>query len=119
MSVTRINPEYVKPYAAGDVISGVIYTAGYLTSSAREVCFSIPLSRPLNRSVAVTYMGLIVRQNNSYPVGSGSWYQNVTQYTHVVVRENSISFSVIFPSALSAQNNSAVGILVEYNISVN
>lgn len=119
MTVTRINPEYVKPYAAGDSISGNVYTAGYITSGTREVCFSIPLSRPLNRSVTVTYMGLIARQNNSYPVGSGSAYQNVTQYTRAMVTANYLYFSVTFPSALSAQNNSAVGVQAEYNISVN
>ena len=53
MSVTRINPEYVKPYAAGDVISGVIYTAGYLTSSARFPSGSSPTQRtPTRRATA-------------------------------------------------------------------
>lgn len=55
-----------RPYfCAGDSISATFGTAGYITSSGKDVIFIIPLSKPIigNPTVTVTSVeGLMVRQ---------------------------------------------------------
>ena len=65
-----------RPYfCAGDSISATFGTAGYITSSGKDVIFIIPLSKPIigNPTVTVTSVGgLMVRENNKYLYGGSS-----------------------------------------------
>ncbi len=108
---------YIKP---GDVIEipsaaqwGGVCTGGFLTNAAKDVSFVIPLNRPINASkVTISNAVLSVRQNG-YIFGTGAETTPVpstAQITATIPANTFIRVVIQFASALSATNNTPVGI---------
>lgn len=112
---------YVKQYESGETIPiPVLNTAGYITTDGKDICFSIPMSRPVSgRVVSVKEMQLTARHNGSYLAGSPYSYEDVTAKTRLYVGEGYISVIVRYDSAISGSiNNTAVGITCRGSISI-
>lgn len=111
-----------RPYfCAGDSISATFGTAGYITSSGKDVIFIIPLSKPIigNPTVTVTSVeGLIVRQNNKYLYGGSSTkYVKPSKYTvHLTLSGGCIHIYAIMPNTRDVTNNSPCGIWANIKI---
>lgn len=111
-----------RPYfCAGDSISANFGTAGYITSSGKNVSFIIPLSKPIigNPTVTVTSVeGLIVRQNNKYLYGGSSTkYVKPSKYTiHSTLSGGCIHVFAIMPNTTDVTNNSPCGIRANIKI---
>lgn len=111
-----------RPYfCAGDSISAIFGTAGYITNSGKDVVFIIPLSKPIigNPTVTVTSVeGLMVRQNNKYLYGSSSTkYVKPSKYTvHSTLSGGCICVSATMPNTTDVTNNSPCGIWANIKI---
>lgn len=105
-----------RPYfCAGDSISATFGTAGYITSSGKDVIFIIPLSKPIigNPTVTVTSVGgLMVRQNNKYLYGGSSTkYVKPSKYTiHSTLSGGCIHVFATMSNTTDVTNNSPCGI---------
>ena len=110
-----------RPYfCAGDSISATFGTAGYITSSGKDVIFIIPLSKPIigNPTVTVTSVeGLMVRQNNKYLYGGSSTkYVKPRKYTvHSTLGGGCIHVFATMPNTTDVTNNSPCGIWANIN----
>lgn len=111
-----------RPYfCAGDSISATFGTAGYITSSGKDVIFIIPLSKPIigNPTVTVTSVkGLMVRQNNKYLYGGSSTkYVKPSKYTiHSTLSGGCIHVFATMPNTTDVTNNSPCGIYANIKI---
>lgn len=111
-----------RPYfCAGDSISATFGTAGYITSSGKDVIFIIPLSKPIigNPTVTVTSVeGLMVRQNNKYLYGGSSTkYVKPRKYTiHSTLNGGCIHVFATMPNTTDVTNNSPCGIWANIKI---
>lgn len=111
-----------RPYfCAGDSISATFGTAGYITSSGKDVIFIIPLSKPIigNPTVTVTSVeGLMVRQNNKYLYGGSSTkYVKPRKYTiHSTLSGGCIHVFATMPNTTDVTNNSPCGIWANIKI---
>lgn len=111
-----------RPYfCAGDSIGATFGTAGYITSSGKDVIFIIPLSKPIigNPTVTVTSVeGLMVRQNNKYLYGGSSTkYVKPRKYTiHSTLNGGCIHIYATMPNTTDVTNNSPCGIWVNIKI---
>lgn len=111
-----------RPYfCAGDSISATFGTAGYITSSGKDVSFIIPLSKPIigNPTVTVTSVeGLMVRQNNKYLYGGSSTkYVKPSKYTvHSTLSGGCIHVFATMPNTTDVTNNSPCGIWANIKI---
>lgn len=110
-------------YEAGDSEYIRLDTAGYITSSAKEMYFIIPLSKPVlgNPTISIEPVdGFILRQFDSYIYGSSG-----TTYTkpNVIVALdgignfiNNISVGCGFNDASGVTNNATVGIMATLRV---
>lgn len=111
-----------RPYfCAGDSISATFGTAGYITSSGKDVIFIIPLSKPIvgNPTVTVTSVeGLMVRQNNKYLYGGSSTkYVKPRKYTiHSTLSGGCIHVFATMQNTTDVTNNSPCGIYANIKI---
>lgn len=111
-----------RPYfCAGDSIGATFGTAGYITSSGKDVIFIIPLSKPIigNPTVTVTSVeGLMVRQNNKYLYGGSSTkYVKPRKYTiHSTLSGGCIHVFATMPNTTDVTNNSPCGIWANIKI---
>lgn len=111
-----------RPYfCAGDSIGATFGTAGYITSSGKDVSFIIPLSKPIigNPTVTVTSVeGLMVRQNNKYLYGGSSTkYVKPRKYTiHSTLSGGCIHIFATMPNTTDVTNNSPCGIWANIKI---
>lgn len=111
-----------RPYfCSGDSVSATFGTAGYITSSGKDVVFIIPLSRPMigNPTVTVTSVGgLMVRQNNKYLYGgSATKYVKPSKYTvHSTLGAGCIHVDATMPNTTDVTNNSPCGIYANIKI---
>lgn len=111
-----------RPYfCAGDSISATFGTAGYITSSGKDVIFIIPLSKPIigKPTVTVTSVeGLMVRQNNKYLYGGSSTkYVKPSKYTvRSTLSGGCILVFATMPNTTSVTNNSPCGIWANIKI---
>lgn len=111
-----------RPYfCAGDSIGATFGTAGYITSSGKDVIFIIPLSKPIigNPTVTVTSVGgLMVRQNNKYLYGGSSTkYVKPSKYTiHSTLSGGCIHVFATMPNTTDVTNNSPCGIWANIKI---
>lgn len=111
-----------RPYfCAGDSISATFGTAGYITSSGKDVIFIIPLSKPIigNPTVTVTSVeGLMVRQNNKYLYGGSSTkYVKPRKYTvRSTLSGSCIHVFATMPNTTDVTNNSPCGIWANIKI---
>lgn len=111
-----------RPYfCAGDSIGATFGTAGYITSSSKDVSFIIPLSKPIigNPTVTVTSVeGLMVRQNNKYLYGGSSTkYVKPRKYTiHSTLSGGCIHVFATMPNTTDVTNNSPCGIWANIKI---
>ena len=111
-----------RPYfCAGDSISATFGTAGYITSSGKDVIFIIPLSKPIigKPTVTVTSVeGLMVRQNNKYLYGGSSTkYVKPSKYTvHSTLSGGCIHVFATMPNTTDVTNNSPCGIWANIKI---
>lgn len=111
-----------RPYfCAGDSIGATFGTAGYITSSGKDVSFIIPLSKPIigNPTVTVTSVeGLMVRQNNKYLYGGSSTkYVKPSKYTiHSTLSGGCIHIFATMPNTTDVTNNSPCGIWANIKI---
>lgn len=111
-----------KPYfCAGDSISAAFGTAGYITTSGKDVNFIIPLSKPIvgNPTVTVTSVeGLMVRQNNKYLYGGSSTkYVKPGKYTiRSTLSGGCIHVFATMQNTTDVTNNSPCGIYAKIKI---
>jgi hypothetical protein len=111
-----------RPYfCAGDSFGATFGTAGYITSSGKDVIFIIPLSKPMigNPTVTVTSVeGLMVRQNNKYLYGGSSTkYVKPSKYTiHSTLSGGCIHVFATMQNTTDVTNNSPCGIYANIKI---
>ena len=111
-----------RPYfCAGDSIGATFGTAGYITSSGKDVIFIIPLSKPIigNPTVTVTSVeGLMVRQNNKYLYGGSSTkYVKPSKYAiHSTLNGGCLHVFATMPNTKDVTNNSPCGIYANIKI---
>lgn len=111
-----------RPYfCAGDSFGATFGTAGYITSSGKDVIFIIPLSKPIvgNPTITVTSVeGLMVRQNNKYLYGGSSTkYVKPSKYTiHSTLSGGCIHVFATMQNTTDVTNNSPCGIYANIKI---
>ncbi len=111
-----------RPYfCAGDSISATFGTAGYITSSGKDVIFIIPLSKPMigNPTVTVTSVGgLMVRENNKYLYGGSSTkYVKPSKYAiHSTLNGGCLHIFATMPNTTDVTNNSPCGVYANIKI---
>jgi uncharacterized repeat protein (TIGR02543 family) len=105
-----------KPYyEKGDVLAGVTWSgAGYVSSSTKNIYFSIHLAKPVIGSPTVTVEsedGIKTRQEEHYTHGSESEkYALPASYEAKVIAGNHIQITAVMNSTANGYNNSPVGI---------
>ena len=111
------NPEAKwNPYiCAGMSINVPIGTSGFITTSGKDVYFTVPIGVPIigNPTVSVSSInGLQVRQNNKYLYGSSATaFAKPSSYTASVVNTKSgIQVIAKMPNTTNVINNEACGI---------
>lgn len=112
-------------YSSGDTIqasapqgSAYIFTAGgFVTSSGKNVCFTIPINKPTNCTSADVTVSIVVRQGGNYIVGSASSAENYT-INNCPVSPAGVYVNITNSTALpNVTNNDSVGIaLTSYSI---
>lgn len=111
-----------RPYfCTGDSIGVIFGTAGYITSSGKDVSFIIPLSKPIigKPTITVTSVeGLMVRQNNKYLYGGSSTkYVKPSKYTvHSTLSGGCIHIFATMQNTTDVTNNSPCGIYTNIKI---
>lgn len=114
-------------YRAGNSITFAGFdTAGYITTSSKNIHFTIPLANPIigNPTVTVTsVLGLVIRQNNNYlcgSSGSGTYAKPSSYSARIIgkgdygasdmVESNAIQITAVMSDTTNVTNNSACGI---------
>ena len=121
-----INPygtkiDYRPYYRRGDSIDvNNIGTAGFVTTSSKEIYFVVPLGKPVigNPTVSVASInGLTLRQNGAYKCGStGSSATKPSRYGATVVNSNAIRITAAWDNSTDATNNDTIGIYASIKI---
>lgn len=117
------NARFVKPWAAGSSFYVYWHGAGFCTSSATQVLFSLPLDRPIasGATVALSHtsmQGFILRSNGSYSHGSSASVYVRPTSTTCTVRAGYIDIVATFGSTTNAQNNAPIGIALVGTITI-
>lgn len=107
-------------YRRGDSIDVNIGTAGFVTTSSKEIYFVVPLGKPVigNPTVSVASInGLTLRQNGAYKCGStGSSATKPSRYGATVVNSNAIRITAAWDNSTDAANNDTIGIYASIRI---
>ena len=116
-------------YNNGDIFSGIIYGAGYITNSGKEIRFNLPLpksfrkgsdGRYINANFNISQMDLRVRQNGKYLYGSADTFADLKGVASVAIMDTGLIVSLVSTTAPSGYtNNDAVGINCEYTMTLN
>lgn len=115
VSNTASGADYYRPYfRKGDSFNVNIFVGGWVTTSNTQVCFLVPLAKPVigNPTVtASTLNGLIIRQNGSYTHGSAaSTYAKPTSYSCSLNGNYGVLVTATFSTTTNSINNEAAGI---------
>lgn len=120
-----INPygtkiDYRPYYRRGDSIDVNMGTAGFVTTSSKEIYFVVPLGKPVvgNPTVSVASInGLTLRQNSAYKCGStGSSATKPSRYGATVADSNAIRITAAWDNPTNAANNDTIGIYASIRI---
>ena len=114
--VGTANASYKPYYEAGDTITITNwYGAGFVTNSGHDVCFAIPLSKPIignpKATVDWTDGGLIIRQGGSYKIGDSSSdlvIPGTSTSVNIIGNGNHVNIGARFQG--TASNNSPCGL---------
>ena len=115
-SAGKVN--YRPYYRAGDVLnftgdSRAVRVAGYVTNSGKNIVFTIPVSKPIIGSPAITVSsgkGFVFRQDGNYTHGSAaSTFVTPTSYS-VVLNDSGFVVTAVFDVTTNVTNNDAIGI---------
>lgn len=114
---------YCPYYKAGDVIdftgNAVVRTAGYVTSSGKNVIFTIPITKPVigtPAAIATSGKGFILRQGGKYTHGCdgattpSATYIKPTSYSIEPNYNCGFIVTAVFDVATNVTNNDAIGI---------
>lgn len=112
------NASYKPYYRKGDTISLSWLGAGFITSGKTQLCFCIPLAKPVIGNPTITVAstgGFILRQNDKYTHGSNGASPTVrvipSSYgTPTLVAGNFIKIAATMSDLTNAVNNSPIGI---------
>ena len=119
-SSTASYTTYRPYYRRGDSIDVNIGTAGFVTTSSKEIYFVVPLGKPVigNPTVSVASInGLTLRQNGAYKCGStGSSSTKPSRYGATVVDSNAIRITAAWDNSTDAANNDTIGIYASIRI---
>lgn len=111
-SAGKVN--YRPYYRAGDTIDFKVRAAGYVTSSGKNVVFTIPITKPVigaPKAVATSGNGFVLRQNDKYTHGSAaSTYVKPTSYTVDSNYNSGFIVTAIFDVTTNVINNNPIGI---------
>lgn len=109
-TATNYKPYYEK----GDTIEMYWFGAGYCSSSAKNIYFSVPLSRPVigSPTVSITTGSFCLRQNGSYTHGTGaSSFVGMSSYTAELEGNGDyIRITATMSATTNATNNASIGI---------
>lgn len=116
-------------YASGDVMEGtatgtsssyILSLGGFVTNSAKNVSFTIPLDKPTSCTTADVTISIVARQNGNYIIGSSSASVSYT-INNCPVSPAGVYVYIGHSTALSnATNNDSVGIAVtDYQVTFN
>lgn len=104
-------------YRAGDSIDFKIRTAGYVTTSSKNIWFMVPITKPVIGSPTATATsgnGFILRQGGKYTHGSDASnspvYAKPTSYTVDSNYNGGFIVTATFDVTTNATNNDAIGI---------
>ena len=105
---------WIPYYKPGDtVLMGNYKCSGYVTNSGKEVCFSIPIDRPMIGVTSVSVAssnGLIIRQGGKYTHGSSaSTWVKPSSYS-VATSLNCINVVATLPNTTNVVNNDTCGV---------
>lgn len=113
------NVHYKPYYSAGDSISMILYTAGFVTSGGASIRFLVPLSKPIigNPTITITSdAGLTLRQDTKYTHGSGastsvkpSKYETIG-YTDGNTNSNGFAIVATMSDTTNVTNNDTLGV---------
>lgn len=119
-SSTASYTTYRPYYRRGDSIDVNMGTAGFVTTSSKEIYFVVPLGKPVvgNPTVSVASInGLTLRQNSAYKCGStGSSATKPSRYGAAVVDSNAIRITAAWDYSTDAANNDTIGIYASIRI---
>ena len=109
-SVIRLQP-YIGP---GSNLNVYIRTAGFITNSAKDIYFQVPLMKPLlpgTKVTAATNQGFNLRQNNAYTHGSSASVA-VSPSSYIVTTSDyfALTIQATFSTTTNAVNNAPIGI---------
>lgn len=110
-----LNTNWRPYYKKGDSVTISWHGAGYITSSSKQLLFSVSLSKPPIgvSSVSVSNVdGLTVRQGGKYLYGSSASANTKSgTYSAIIADDgNSVRVSVTFTSTTNVTNNDVCGI---------
>ena len=107
-------------YRRGDSIDVNMGTAGFVTTSSKEIYFVVPLGKTVigNPTVSVASInGLTLRQNGDYKCGStGSSATKPSSYRASVVDSHAIRITAAWDYSTDAANNDTIGIYASIRI---
>ena len=116
-------------YSSGDVMQGtssgisssyILSLGGFVTNSAKNVSFTIPLDKPTSCTSANVTISIVARQNGNYIIGSSSASVSYT-INNCPVSPTGVYVYIGHSTALAnATNNDSVGIAVtDYQVTFN
>ena len=108
-------PGSYRPYIRrGESFDVVLRTAGYVTNAGKDVCFTVPVSRPIIGAPTITVTsvsGFTFRQGAKYTHGSTATVPVVpTKYTASYSLTHGIVITASFSDTTNVTNNDAIGI---------
>ena len=117
--IAKADDNFRPYYRAEDEIKFSIRTAGYVTSSGKNVSFTVPITKPVIGSpnaTATSGNGFILRQGDaythksSYDSTNGYTYTTPTKYTVDSNYNSGFVITAEFDNAENVTNNDAIGI---------
>ncbi len=115
-------------YSSGDVIqcsnvqgsSYCLAVGGFITNSAKDLWFNIPLSKPTQCTSADVEVTIVARQGGNYIKGSASAGVKYTLNNCQVTPAGVVVHTADNSALTNAQNNDSVGIaIIDYKITFN
>ena len=107
-------------YMPGDTVSGVFVGAGHITGGAKSVRFGLSINKIIHSSVSTITMidngGTTLRQDNKYVYGDSTEKIKWDGIIDVIIRGGSLFVRITSDSISGATNNSAIGILMYYQL---
>lgn len=121
MYVGSASADYKPYYEAGDSVSGLWWGGGFISSSSKEIYFTIPLAKPVigDPTVTVTNVdGFQVRQDGNYVYGAtSSTYVAPSSLTGTLSWDGSaVRVTATMDNATNAVNNAPCGIACNIKI---